>query len=185
MQLGNSRTGYGLVAQSLHWVVAGLIVYQFVLAQRAEAATLFQQLGILGRHKSIGLTIFALAALRLAWNLASPRPDPPEDEPRYRLILARATHGALYALIFLLPVSGWIMSAAANIPVSYFGWFTLPNPVSPRQEWVEPLQAVHGALFATLTAIVIIHSAAALYHHFVLKDDVLRHMLPGLRRRKS
>jgi cytochrome b561 len=183
MQLRNSKTGYGLVAQSLHWAVAALVVYQYLLADRAESATLFQQLGILARHKSIGLTIFALAAVRLVWNLTNPRPEPPPREPLYRRRLARFTHTLLYALIFIQPITGWVMSAAANIPVSYFGWFTLPNPVAPRQAWVEPLQSVHAALFATLTAVVAVHAAAALYHHIVLKDDVLRHMVPGLKGR--
>jgi len=182
MQFKNTKTGYGLVAQTLHWAVAGLIVYQYILAERAEAATLFQQLGILARHKSIGMTILALALVRLLWRLSQTHPDPPPNEPRYRIALARWSHRLLYVLIVLMPVTGWIMSSAANTPVSYLGWFTLPNLVSPLPQRVELLKAVHGTLFLVLAAVVAVHASAALYHHFLLKNDVLRRMLPYPRR---
>jgi cytochrome b561 len=183
MQLRNTKTGYGLVAQTLHWAVAGLIVYQYILAERAEAATLFQQLGILARHKSIGITILGLAFLRLLWRLSQTHPAPPPNEPHYRIVLARWSHRLLYSLIVLMPVTGWIMSSAANTPVSYFGWFTLPNFVSPLPDSVESLKTLHATVFLVLIAVVAVHAGAALYHHFVVKNDVLRRMLPFSRRR--
>jgi cytochrome b561 len=184
MQLRNSRTGYGLIAQSLHWVVAGLIVYQYLLADRAADATLFQKLGILATHKSIGITILVLAIARLGWNFGvGPRPRPPEAEPSYRARLAHISHAVLYSLIVAMPVTGWVMSSAANTPVSYFRRFTLPNLVTPHSEWVDALKELHGALFAVLVMTVALHSSAALYHHLVLKDDVLRRMLPFLKAR--
>ena len=185
MKLRNTTTGYGPIAQLLHWGVAGLIVYQYLLARRAADATLFQQLGILATHKSIGITILALAFIRLGWNFGlGPRPGPPENEPSYRARLAFASHSLLYALIVLMPITGWVMSSAANTPVSYFGWFTLPNLIAPHSEWVDTLKALHGALFIVLATIVAAHVSAALYHQLVVQDDVLRRMIPFIRARR-
>ena len=185
MKLRNTTTGYGLIAQLLHWAVAGLIVYQYLLAERAADATLFQKLGILATHKSIGITILALAVARLGWNLGlGPRPRPLNNEPFYRVRLAFASHTLLYALIVMMPITGWIMSCAANTPVSYFGRFTLPNLIAPHSDWVEGLKDLHGALFAVLATIVAVHAAAAVYHHIVLKDDVLRRMIPFIKARR-
>jgi cytochrome b561 len=179
MPLRNSPAGYGLIAQLLHWTVAGLIVYQYVLAQRAADATLFQKLGILATHKSVGITILSLAALRLIWSFGvGPRPLPPRNEPAPRRRLAAVSHAALYVLIISMPVTGWILSSATNTPVSVFGVLRLPDLIRPQPEWVDALKSLHGALFAVLAALVAIHAAAALYHHFVLRDTVLRRMIP-------
>lgn len=183
MPLRNTAAGYGSVAQSLHWTMAGLICYQYILAERAADATLFQKLGILATHKSVGITILLLAAFRLSWNFGvGERPRPVPGEPRYRLRLARASHTTLYALMVAMPVTGWMMSCAANTPVSYFGMITLPNLVSPQPGWVDALKLIHGSLFALLAAIVAVHASAALYHHFFLKDDVLRRMIPFIKK---
>jgi cytochrome b561 len=178
MQLRNSAFGFGLVAQALHWLVAGLIVLQYVLASLAEDATLFQRLVLIARHKSFGLTVLVLAIIRLCWKLANPRVAPP-SAPRYRQLLAQSSHGLMYALLFALPLSGWLMSSAANVPVSYFGLITLPELVTPKESWVKPLETLHAVLFSTLVAAVALHVAAAGYHHFVARDDVLKRMLPS------
>lgn len=177
IQLNNSPTGYGIVARSLHWLVAALIVYQFVLAQRADSATLFEKLGILATHKSVGLTILALVVFRLLWRSYTTVPAPPPNETRLRSSLARISHSALYGLMIALPLSGWLMSSATNTPVSYFGWLTLPDVIAPSEAWANRLMLVHATLFWSLSALVAIHATAALYHHFVLRDNVLRRML--------
>jgi cytochrome b561 len=182
MQLRNSTATYGLVSQSLHWIIAGLIVYQYALAQLASNASLFQQLVLIARHKSVGLTVLLLTLLRLAWRLANPRVAPPPEESVNRRIVARATHDVMYALLVALPVTGLLMSAAANVPVRYFGWFTVPSVITPRESWVEPLEQMHATLFNTLFVIVVVHVAAALYHQFVLHDVVLKRMIPGFGR---
>jgi len=178
VQLRNRDSSYGLIAQILHWSIVALIIYQVVLAQRAESATLFQQLGILTTHRSLGITVLLLTIARLAWNSGiGPRPAPPRDEPKLRLRLARATHALLYLLTIAIPISGWAMSSAANSPVSFFGWLALPNLVSPNALWAERLAGTHGSLVLALAVLVAVHATAALYHQFVLKDGVLRRML--------
>lgn len=184
MRLRNSSTRYGLIAQVLHWAVVGLVCYQYILASRAAEATLFQRLGLLATHKSVGLTVLALAIVRLAWNHGTGRPYPPRGEPAYRVRLAKVSHGLLYGLLLAMPITGWLMSSAANTPVSYFGWFTLPDLIAADPEWLERLETLHGSLFLALAITVAAHMCAAVYHEVVLKDDVLRRMLPWPERRR-
>jgi len=187
MQLRNSSNGYGAVAQALHWLIAVLIVVQWVIAELADdaghekaahPAAALQELTLLARHKSIGLTIFALAVVRLVWRFFSPPPPLPAAMPRWQIVAAKATHFAFYALLFLLPVSGLVMSAAANFPVSYFGWFTLPNLVAPDEALADVMKERHELLFDILLTLAVVHIVAALKHQFVDRDDVLRKMLP-------
>jgi len=189
--ISNAPTRYGSVARSLHWLIAALIVVQYVLAQLAEAAgderavhpaAALQQLAWLARHKSVGLTIFALTLVRLAWRWYAPPPPLPETMPRWQVIGAKLTHFAFYALLLLLPISGLVMSAAANFPVSYFGWFTIPNVVAPDEALKKVMERRHELLFDALVVLAVIHIAAALKHHFIDRDDVLRRMLSGPRR---
>jgi cytochrome b561 len=95
---------------------------------------------------------------------------------------AAAGHGLLYLLILLQPISGWAMSSAANFPVTFFGWFQFPAIVSTNHALHESLADVHEALFYVLVTVAALHVVAALYHHFILKDDVLRRMSPFRRR---
>jgi len=191
LQMKNTAVRYGGVTQALHWLIVALIVVQFVLAQLAEAAgeqraahpaAALTQLAWLARHKSVGLTIFMLTLLRLAWRVYSPPPPLPVAMPRWQVVAARSTHFAFYAVLLLLPVSGVVMSAAANFPVSYFGWFTLPNVVAPDETLKDVMQECHELLFGVLVVLAGLHVGAALKHHFVDRDDVLRRMLPWWRR---
>ncbi|MGI9260161.1 MAG: cytochrome b [Gammaproteobacteria bacterium] len=182
MHLRNSETGFGLVAQLLHWLIAALILCQFVLAQLSANASFFERLALLARHKSVGMTILVLAIVRLLWKSTNRRPSTLLELPRYQRLIARASHALMYALIFALPLTGWIMSSALNTPVSYFGLFSWPNLVEPQQELGDLLALVHSYLFRLLAAVIAVHASAALFHHFVFKDAVLRGMLPGTNR---
>ena len=188
MQLKNTSNRYGGVAQTLHWLIVALIITQWVLAQLAEAAghdkaahpaAALHQLALLARHKSVGLTIFALAIVRLVWRFVSPPPPMPNTMPRWQVKAAQLTHFAFYALLLLLPISGLVMSAASNYPVSYFGWFTIPNIVAPDEALKDIMKERHEMLFDILMVVAVVHVIAALKHHFVDRDGVLRRMLPG------
>ena len=102
--------------------------------------------------------------------------------PRWQVIFARLTHYAFYALLFLLPMSGLVMSAASNYPVSYFGLFTIPNVVAPDETLKDIMKERHEMLFDILMIVTSVHIVAALKHHFVDRDDVLRRMLPWTQR---
>lgn len=186
MQIKNSTEKFGVIAQLFHWTVVVLIVTQFVLAQRADSLPRGSALlATLALHKSIGITILALAILRLVWRWMNPVPPMPSTAPRWQQIAARLSHIALYGLLILMPLFGWLMSSARNFPVSWFGWFTLPDFIEPNKQAYEFFHEGHEFLATVLAVLALIHIAAALKHHFIDKDDVLMRMLPWNRRRPT
>jgi cytochrome b561 len=170
---------YGAIARALHWIIAALIVVQYVLINLAEDnPSKMQQLALLARHKSVGMTVLMLAVVRLIWRSINPPPPLPATMKPYERIVAKATHVAFYGLLFALPLAGWLMSSARGYTVSWFGWFSWPNLIAQDKGNFETLKQVHEALAAVLFFLAILHIAAALKHHFWDKDDVLRRMLP-------
>jgi cytochrome b561 len=179
MALWNTTRRWGAVAQLLHWLIVVLIVVQVTLALMADDLPLgMKKLALLARHKSVGITILMLAILRLAWRWFNPTPQLPPTLRSWEQTLARLTHFLLYALLFAMPLSGWLMSSARGFPVSWFGYFQLPDLVPKNHALYEALVTTHDSLAWVLGAVVALHVAAALKHHFMLRDDVLRRMLP-------
>jgi cytochrome b561 len=174
---------YSLVAQLLHWLVALLIVVQFVLARTAAHLPFgLRKLAVLAEHKSVGMTILVLAIVRLGWRFTHPAPALPIGMSRLERGLAHLSHIGLYGLLFLMPLSGWMMSSAKNYSVSWFGLFTWPNLVSPNESAFSFLRGVHQSLSILLMAVAALHLLAAMKHHFWNRDDVLVRMLPRFRR---
>ncbi len=179
MQYRNTSMRYGLVAQFFHWLIVALIITQFVLAEIFEDMPLgLEKIAMIVRHKEIGMTVLLLAILRLIWRYFNTTPVLPDTLKTYERRLAHLTHTLLYLLIFAIPVSGWIMSSLAKIPVDYFGLFVFPDLVSPDKSLVDTSKVVHELLTKALLIVVGLHVIAALKHHFFLKDDVLKRMLP-------
>lgn len=177
-------TRYSAPAQLFHWLIAALIVTQFVLARMQEHLPLgARKLGILARHKSVGMTILMLAILRLAWRLWHPAPPLPPKMRPFERWAARATHGAFYVLLFAMPLTGWMMSSAKNYSVSWFGLFTWPNLIGKNEQAFDFLRTTHDLLSDLLFAVAVLHILAALKHHFWDRDDVLVRMLPFNRQR--
>jgi len=137
-----------------------------------------QKLAMLARHKSVGITILGLAVIRLAWRWSNPTPPFPDTLKPYERVLGHFTHAALYALLFALPLSGWLMSSARGFPVSWFGFVQLPDLVPKDTGLYEALLQTHHVLAIALGVIALLHVAAAVKHHYILRDDVLRRMLP-------
>lgn len=179
MAVRNSPQRWGSLAQLLHWVVVALILVQYTLGLIAGDLPLgMKKLATLARHKSFGLTILGLAVLRLLWRWTNPTPPLPNDLKPYERVLAHFTHAALYVLLFAMPLSGWLMSSARGFPVSWFGLVQIPDLVPKSQPLYDALLQTHHLLAWALVAVVVLHVGAALKHHYVLKDDVLRRMLP-------
>ena len=179
MTINLTASRYGRVAQSLHWIIAALIVLQFVLASLADDLPLgMQKLAMLARHKSVGMTILMLAVARLVWRLGHPAPALPAGMTGLERWAARFTHWLFYALLFAMPLSGWLMSSAKNYTVSWFGLFSWPNLIAPSEAGFKALRQTHQVLAGVLFFTALLHIAAALKHHFWNKDDVLRRMLP-------
>jgi cytochrome b561/polyisoprenoid-binding protein YceI len=182
MDISNNPKRWGTLTQLLHWTIVALIVTQFVLALSADdLPSGMRKLALLARHKSFGITILVLAAIRLAWRRLSPGPALPAGLKPWERVLAHVTHHGLYLLLFLTPLAGWAMSSAKNFHVSWFGWVQLPDLIGPSDAAFRFLDGTHSALAWSLGALAVLHALAALRHHFMLHDDVLRRMLPFTR----
>ena len=143
----NAPTRYSAVAQGFHWLIAALIVVQFTLAWSADDLPLgARKLALLARHKSFGMTILMLAVLRLLWRLFHRPPDLPSGMTPVEKTLARATHALFYVLLFIMPLTGWMMSSAKNYSVSWFDQFTWPNLIGPNEQAFNLLRSTHHML---------------------------------------
>ena len=179
MSIRNTPTRWGHVAQFLHWLIVILIITQVILANWAEDLPIGpKKIQVYAWHKSVGITILCLAVSRLLWRWANPTPQLPTTLKPYERALAKVTHFGLYLLLFAQPLTGWMMTSARGFPVSWFGFLQLPDFVPKNQALFNAMKDIHDSLALVLYVIVFLHVAGALKHHFLLKDDVLRRMLP-------
>ena len=189
MQVMNSERRWGWPTRIIHWVTAGILLWTLGLGiyMTNFVADPLDQFALTQTHKSWGFVIFALAVLRVIWlAISRRRPRLAPDTPRWQRRAAHASHAILYVMIFLMPLSGWVMSAAApiqdllNIDNKVFDWFILPDPWVPGVKWIEELAgAVHYWSGILLALVLVAHVGAALKHHFVDRDDTLRRMTTG------
>ena len=182
MPLRNTAEAYGSLARFLHWAIVLLIVPQYFIAEAAEELPKgLERLQLMDWHKSLGMLVLLLTLARIGWKIVSVGLF---DSGLGGLSVARELrallpgHDLLYLLVLAQPISGWAMSSAANFPVTLFGWFQFPALVAENHDLQEALEEVHETLFFLLLAVAVVHILAALYHHFVLKDSVLRRMSP-------
>ena len=127
-------------------------------------------------HASLGLSIFAVAGLRLLVRLVA-RPHPPRGDAAWQRAVSGATHLALYLLMIALPLIGWMMLSADNKPIPFFG-IALPPLVEPNEGLAEQLEGLHETIGALGYWLIGLHATAALFHHYVLRDATLLRMLP-------
>jgi cytochrome b561 len=185
-----STRRYTRVAIILHWVmavgIAALASMGLAMTHlKLEPMQLFQLYQL---HKSIGITVLLAAFLRLAWRLSHRSPDLPEAMPAVEKAAAAGGHLLLYALMFALPLTGWALVSVSvlNIPTVLYGILPWPDlPLLPALDNKAPAEAllklVHAYGAYALLALVAVHTAAGLRHHFIIRDDVLRRMLPHRR----
>jgi cytochrome b561 len=125
------------------------------------------------------MLVLLLVIVRLAWRALNVTPSLPADTPPRERIAARLGHGLLYALLLLMPLTGWIINSAANVPFRIFWQVPLPAIVSPDKALADAVARVHLVLFVLLALLLALHVGAALRHHFIKRNDVLTRMLPG------
>lgn len=174
---------YSRTAVSLHWLIAMLIFATFPLGLYMHDLPLSPfKLKLYSYHKWIGVTVFLLMMLRLYWRMTHRPPALPESMPRWERIAAESVHYLLYALLFLIPISGWLMSSAKGVQTVWFGVLPLPDLVGKDKALGELLHQVHELLNYTLFGVLGGHIGAALKHHFIERDDILARMIPWLKR---
>ena len=174
---------YTATAITLHWLAALLILVTFPLGVYMHGLALSPlKLQLISYHKWIGVTIFLLTLVRLAWRMQHAPPPLPETIPLWQQRAAQGLHHLLYVLLLIIPISGWLMSSAKGVPVVYLGLVQLPDLVGKDKALGDLLQEVHEALNFGLLALVGLHVAAAIKHHFIDRDTTLLRMLPFAKR---
>lgn len=171
---------YSLTAIGLHWVIALLIFIGFGIGwvMTDIPGLTPTKLRYYNWHKWIGVTVFALACVRVIWRLTH-RPPPMPPMPRWQHVGATLGHALLYVLMIVIPLSGYLYSYAAGVPVVYFGLIKLPAIIGPSPEYKDLFKSIHIALNYTLAVLVFIHIIAALEHQLIRRDSLLARMLPG------
>ena len=168
---------YTPVAKGLHWLMAALILGLAALGIVMHEIPLSPlKLELYAWHKWFGVTVFLLVWLRLAWRLTHRPPALPATLSAPLQRLAHAGHGLLYVLMIVIPLSGWLMSSAKGVQTVWFGLVPLPDLLGRDRELGDLLQQAHKLLNLLLLLTLAGHVLAALWHHFVLKDDTLRSM---------
>lgn len=170
---------YTGVAIALHWVLALGIVGSFGMGlYMADLPLSPQKLKLYNWHKWAGVTLLSLSALRLLWRLTHrPPADPPM--PAWQARAAHATHLALYALFFAVPLVGWAYSSAAGFPIVWFGVLPLPDFVPVDKALAELIKPWHEGLAWAMAVLVLLHLGAALKHQFIDRDGLIGRMWPG------
>lgn len=175
-----TAAGYTLTAIVLHWVIAALIIAGFALGEyMGDLAVSPTKLKLYSYHKWLGVTVFALAVIRLAWRAFHAPPPFPQKMPSWERAAAKAAHALLYALLFAIPIIGWLGSSAHGFQTVYLGVIPIPDLLPKSKELADLLEEIHEQLNHALFLIVIAHIGAAVKHHFIDKDDILRRMLGG------
>jgi cytochrome b561/polyisoprenoid-binding protein YceI len=181
MSNADTTVHYTPVAKILHWLVAGMIVLQFVLAKLADLApSNLRELALLANHKSVGITILAVAVVRIIWRFRNKPPALPTSMPKWQVTASHVSHWSLYALLFAIPITGWLMSSASAYSVSWFNLFQLPDFVSPNPELKEIFEETHETLAKLLAVLASVHIIAAFKHAVVNKDDILSRMVSSV-----
>lgn len=202
MDLNESSYGrYSAVAILLHWAIALLILGQIAgglwmggALDSADPATKQLAYQVIQIHKALGLSVLALSVLRLVWRLLNPAPPLPSGMSGVERFAAEASHVLLYGFMIAAPLTGWIMVSSSaefsSLPTSFFGLFFVPHlPLEPLG--AAAVGFLRGAapeaheLISWLgLALLVVHAAAALKHHYVDQDSVLARMTPGVAPRK-
>jgi cytochrome b561 len=174
------NTHYTGTAKSLHWLMAlmifGLLALGFYMSDLPLSP---QKLQYYAWHKWAGVSVFALVWLRLIWRITHRPPAWSDRLSRRMQWAAHADHLLLYALMIAIPLSGWLMSSAKGVQTVWFGVLPIPDLIGKDKALGKSLAELHEALNIGLLLLIAGHAAAALFHHFVHKDDTLRRMLPA------
>ena len=174
------NTHYTATAKGLHWLMAllifGLLALGFYMSDLPLSP---EKLQFYSWHKWAGVTVFALVWLRLLWRVTHRPPAYPISMSGLQQALAHTGHLVLYVLMIVIPLSGWFMSSAKGVQTVWFGVLPLPDLIGRDKELGKQLAELHSALNIGLLLLIGGHAAAALFHHLVHKDDILRRMLPA------
>jgi cytochrome b561 len=179
-----SADRYSRGAVILHWLIAVLIVANFVAAGVAEDMAKAEAAQVMANHKAIGISVLLLTLVRIAWRFVRPAPALVETLKAWETAVARVTHWLFYFLMLAIPVAGWGLHSAASggKPVSVFGLFAMPAlPVGHDKPTIGVFHEAHELTAGLMFLLFWLHVGAALKHQFFDKDATMRRMLPWMK----
>lgn len=179
MREGSSPPVYSAPARWLHWLTAAcvlsLIPAGFVMARLGEGPVTN---ALYELHKSVGMTAFAIVVVRIAVRLTRGAPPPDQGLTPFERALSTWVHRALYALVFVMPILGYLGTSMCCAPVNLFWLAPVPLDISGSEATAKAIFTAHKALGFTLAALVALHLAGVFRHAVIKRDGVLRRMLP-------
>ena len=176
MSVKSSAHNYGLIARLLHWSVAVLIITMVAMGYLIGELPKPNAIVVIHIHKATGILTLVLASARLAW-WAADAVRPGDAELTWEKWPSRLVKWGLAAFSVIMPVTGWLMSSAADKPISFFDLFQVPLLIAPDKELAHLFKETHDTLGLIIAVVIAVHVAGALRHHFILKDRVLARML--------
>lgn len=178
MCLKNTAERFGGLTKVLHWLIAMLFVAEFFLVYRREQFSddMPEKLQYILIHKSFGVTIFILGALMILWRFVGTHPLPPLNMSSREILASKIVHFLLYLSMLAQPLSGFLMSSYAGYGVMFYG-YQIPNLFTKNESLSHLFFSVHQISSYGIIFLVGVHTFAALYHHFVRKDNVLKRMV--------
>jgi cytochrome b561 len=179
--LKNTTTAWGGVSRAFHWglglTIIGMLAYGWWMNHLAARPDRFFHRSI---HADIGYVVLLLMALRLIWRAINPRPKLPAGTPRWERVLAHINQGALYIVTIVVALLGWAHSGAHKPDYAdWFGLFRVPQFTSENRDNARLFENWHIYLAYVLIAMIVLHIAAALNHHFLKRDRVMLRMVDG------
>jgi cytochrome b561 len=179
MSMRSSRLRYGVVTQLLHWLTVALVGTAYFVSPGGSEQRVYSAAFDTARqtHETIGILLFGLVLLRILWRLLEPTPEPPPMAPWMKLS-ASAAHLALYALLLAIPLTAIAGAWLENHPLTIFGIGNIGPMLSPVPGLGQSVAYIHTILGNVIIWLAGFHAAAALFHHYFLRDNILTSMLP-------
>ena len=182
MTATQARTRYASLSIFLHWAMLLLIigVYSCILLHESFPRGSDLRADLKTWHFMLGLSVLALVVIRIVARLLTTKPPIKPEPPAWQLLLAKVTHLALYAFMLAMPILGWTILSAADATIPFFG-LELPALIAPDKALAEQIEELHETIGEIGYYLIGLHALAALFHHYVVKDNTFRRMLPGKR----
>lgn len=176
----NTTTTYGSLSKFFHWTIALGVIFMLIVGFTMGSVAEPLSSKLYGYHEEVGLTILGILIFRIYWRWWNPVPVLPDTIPKWQRVASSFTHYLLYIALLVMIGSGWAKSTSSGYNPNFYGLFELPMPFVPVSTSVKHLaKEIHVTTVWIIISLVSLHILAALQHHFILKDNILRRMLPG------
>jgi len=174
----NTENHYGIIAKLFHWLIAvaiiSLITVGFIMSDMSPSPDKYE---LYGMHKASGVIVLMLVTLRILWRLSNKAVQPPADLPNILKLAAKSGHFLLYVFMLSMPISGILMSYFDGHDISVFGLFMIPATIDKLPQLAGLFHQIHVLGIWAFIAVIVLHIGAALYHHFIRRDNVLMRMI--------